>query len=744
MAFGPNDGVLFQQLCREREAVMLFDRVIDSQQALVVVMGESGAGKTSLLRAGLEPRLEKLNISCSYWEAVPTEPLTGLTRALGLASDLNSETLIQELRRGPQRCIILDHFEQIDPEKQEEIYDFIKKFKDYSPPYNVTLVIAFRREYLPDWADKMGQYDPLISLELFNQNLARDAMAVLAREANFTLDEGLVDDLLRATLQDGRIAPVEIGIGLLVLSKMASSKRVAHLSLNDYRFAGGSEGLLTDYLQSCLNIFPEEDQEGGLSAILKLADLEKNRREAEGRPISELAKGLTISPKRVTMALEYLASREVRLLERVETENETRYRLPHERLIPALRRLSGSILVEEEQVRLQFNAAFRNWCQNPQSRYMLTGKELRRVKKYWYSISRGEAAEKKKEFLVRSQRRLNSRYRWALVASAAIFFSVIFIFQWLEATKARDSLKAWGLPPDLYSIQKHLKWLEIKWDITDVLWLRPGPQELKISSNKLQDLKGLKSPKLQYFTVAVKEIADGNTLASLAQLQSLSALYLDLGNSPTFNLIQLAQLTSLSSLGLNLGSSTVLDLTPLAQLQSLSTLDLNLGSSTVYDLAPLTQLTTSFSFLSVDLSLKFTDLFALAQLQSLQFIHALSLDMREAKDPDLVPLKQLRSLHSLNLDFRYSKVPDLAPLAQLQSLRSLSLNLSESRGADLAILQSMTQLESLSIEGRELKNLKDLQNCKKLISLEFNDCEIGSLEGLPLSVKNLAFKKSRF
>ena len=41
-----------------------------------------------------------------------------------------------------------------------------------------------------------------------------------------------------------------------------------------------------------------------------------------------------------------------------------RYRLPHERLIPALYRLTGKLLAEVDQAKLKFQNAFQAWQVN--------------------------------------------------------------------------------------------------------------------------------------------------------------------------------------------------------------------------------------------------------------------------------------------------------------------------------------------------------------------------------------------
>jgi hypothetical protein len=62
MAFGPEDGTLFQRLGRDHELAQLLSLTLNDQIPLIVVMGESGVGKTSLLRAGLSYILQSQNV----------------------------------------------------------------------------------------------------------------------------------------------------------------------------------------------------------------------------------------------------------------------------------------------------------------------------------------------------------------------------------------------------------------------------------------------------------------------------------------------------------------------------------------------------------------------------------------------------------------------------------------------------------------------------------------------------------
>ena len=66
VAFAPADGELFRRLGREDELGKLLGFIEDDQVRLVVLMGASGAGKTSVLRAGLPNILKDKSIDYHY------------------------------------------------------------------------------------------------------------------------------------------------------------------------------------------------------------------------------------------------------------------------------------------------------------------------------------------------------------------------------------------------------------------------------------------------------------------------------------------------------------------------------------------------------------------------------------------------------------------------------------------------------------------------------------------------------
>jgi AAA+ ATPase superfamily predicted ATPase len=138
MAFTPEDGPLFRRLCREDELAKLLSHVLDNQIPLVVTMGESGVGKTSLLRAGLSNALAQKSVRYIYWEALPSDPAARLLHAIAGSWDTakngplpqNLDEALTALSSSPaETVIVLDQFEQLHPENpaHDGVFELLRR-----------------------------------------------------------------------------------------------------------------------------------------------------------------------------------------------------------------------------------------------------------------------------------------------------------------------------------------------------------------------------------------------------------------------------------------------------------------------------------------------------------------------------------------------------------------------------------------------------------------------------------------
>jgi internalin A len=752
MAFTEADGELFRKLGRESELRKLFGLVQDDQVLMIVVRGASGAGKTSLLRAGLKHILGD-NAVLHYWEAVPAEPDKGLLRAIqekwpeGVTKPITLAELINpsDALGRQSHVIVLDQFEQL--RGNQKIFELLRRIiRKSKPPHRITWVIAFRREFSADWMDfispeqENGIRPPQdVSLRLFTAEQSREVIAQLINESDLkdSIEQSVINNLVEAATFDGEVSPVDIGIGLLVLTELHERQSGQTITNRDYQFAGGAEGLLTQYISRCLEPFPKESQEAILKAMLALRDPDEPRqRLATGLTIDELATEAGTDARVLKSQLNRLADRDIRLLE-ADTPTDgsaMRYRLPHERLIPALYRLTGKLLAEVDQAKLKFQNAFQAWQTNDKrSRYLLKGKELRLVQRYEALIPWGQDEQEKKSFLFRSKRRRHFiRAATVAVVFASIGAGWLSILQYQRFENRRD-LTDNGYPAELYDFQHQLKKLEMTepLNLERFNWLSSDSiEELSVkavdSSNSIAGLSSLS--KCRSLKKLALDLTDSqvNNLKSLEELKSLTQLTLDLGPSQVKDLKPLEQLKALTELTLDLNESQVRDLTPLEQLPGLTHLTLDLNQSEVRDLKPLEQL-TGLTQLTLNLiGTKVSDLQPLAHLKGLR---QLSLYVIGAQVRELKFLEQLIGLTQLTL-FSGDGMDDLKPLEQLKGLTQLSLNvaLNDEGLQHLQQLPGLTQL-SLPIKQENLQNLQQLPGLTQL-TLYFDTSHVSDLKSL--------------
>jgi Novel STAND NTPase 1 len=175
---GSEEAIFFG---RDRMIDDVIDRVANSR--LVMVHGASGCGKSSLIRAGVLPRLERMRVLRDVrWNTVVMRPgrspISHLARALvdalqprhddddrlvnGVRGDLNrglsglADALeLLRLPEGERLCILVDQFEELLRCANEGSYDEAAQFVRLllairAGPGNVSIVVTMRSSYLGD------------------------------------------------------------------------------------------------------------------------------------------------------------------------------------------------------------------------------------------------------------------------------------------------------------------------------------------------------------------------------------------------------------------------------------------------------------------------------------------------------------------------------------------------------------------------------------------------------------------
>lgn len=252
-SFQPEDADWFYGRQRLTDILVLNLREIADRGGLLAVVGPSGSGKSSLLRAGLVPALRSgaLNIPCSHnW------PLILLTPGAQPMRELEQRMTAVTGDDHGHVVIVVDQFEEIFTtcQDEQERLAFITALSEAGDSRLAALaVLGLRADFYPHAL----RYPQLVCALQSRQVLVgpmteeelRSAITGPARKAGLEIEDGLVEVLLRdlAPATDHHTPPAAHDPGTLPLLSHAlltawKLSRGGRLTVADYRRSGGIHG----------------------------------------------------------------------------------------------------------------------------------------------------------------------------------------------------------------------------------------------------------------------------------------------------------------------------------------------------------------------------------------------------------------------------------------------------------------------------------------------------------------------
>jgi WD40 repeat protein/DNA-binding SARP family transcriptional activator len=334
---------------------------------LSVVIGASGSGKSSLVRAGLIPALKKGSTlldgtkppeGSTDWQVHIFTPTAHPLEALATELMRDSESvatiarLIDDLAQEPRSLalflardsakrhivLVVDQFEELFTLCRDEFEReaFIDNLLNLVSPgqSNATLIITLRADFYahlaqyPELRDAVAQQQeyigPMTAEEL------RLAIEEPAKRGHWEFEPGLVDLILRDVGDEPGALPL-LSHALLETWK----RRAGHtLTLKGYAEAGGVHGAIAHTAESIYQNLSPEDQANARDIFLRLTELGEGTEDTRRRVSFEELTSHTENTNEVRRVLNILA--EARLI----TLGENTVEVAHEALIrewPALR-----------------------------------------------------------------------------------------------------------------------------------------------------------------------------------------------------------------------------------------------------------------------------------------------------------------------------------------------------------------------------------------------------------------------
>lgn len=375
--FAQEDSELF--FGRERLVVELTDRLHAGQPFLAIV-GASGSGKSSLVRAGLAPALTA-HAAPLRWRAVILTPTAHPLQALAAAvvGEGQAAALASALERQPDALravlgsqapatgqrwlLVVDQFEELftlcrSAAEQHAFVDALLAAVEPAPSASASLVIALRADFYAQCGQHPALRQALASQQAFigpmNAEELRRAIEAPAQQGGWLFEPGLVDLILR----DAGEEPGTLPLLSHALLETWLRRRGRVLTLQAYAEAGGVHDAIARTAETIYNhrITPQQ-QPLIRSVLLRLTELGDDGVDTRRRATMPELMSSSAAPEQVQEVLQTLS--DARLI----TIGKDTVEIAHEALIRAWPTLRQWLADDREGLRLhrRLTEAARAW-----------------------------------------------------------------------------------------------------------------------------------------------------------------------------------------------------------------------------------------------------------------------------------------------------------------------------------------------------------------------------------------------
>jgi HEAT repeat protein len=385
-AFDIDDADIF--FGRDAAIEALHETVLKDR--LTVLHAKSGAGKTSLLNAGLAPRLIRERQLPVYARAY-ADPVLAVKRALAPHSlgpwpELLPKLSLHEFlglacdclsRRTQELVVVLDQFEEFFifwPERdhrQPFIDDLVDCYEDMS--LLVRFVLSLRKDYYSDLADFQGRMPTIFYNQYRLTPLSRQEAQLAITEPVARLEppvtyeqallDVLLDDLAYGTSTLGAPQEIEPPQLQIICSRLydALPEGEKTITLAAYEQLERAEGILSGYLNAKLGELSTRQRSVAEAILIELVSSEATKHILSAGDLAARTRAKEKVLERVLLKLVH-----ARLLHRTEETGQATYEIAHEVLIQEIERWIKPQDLELKRAEELLAREVASWRANPE------------------------------------------------------------------------------------------------------------------------------------------------------------------------------------------------------------------------------------------------------------------------------------------------------------------------------------------------------------------------------------------
>jgi WD40 repeat protein len=322
-----------------------------NQDSLTILHAESGAGKSSLLQAGIAAQLIANGHLAIRLRSHNADPVDFIKRTflpeLSQAPALAKATLREFLRQvcavlGPMAnlYLLLDQFEEFfNLLTKEERQPFLESLADClnDPGLKVRWVLAIRAEALSNFSELesfgITPFKNLYRLSRLSRVEAQEIIIEPAKRYGINFEQALIDHILDTLTTNNEITPTQLQLVCSALTDDLPENKILTLAYYT-NHEGGTEGILRDYLKRQLEHLPTADQAPAWKVLRALITADSLRVVKTHDEVVEELKLSAVSEEQIDTLLARLVERRLLITQSATIET---FELAHDYLIKEIK-----------------------------------------------------------------------------------------------------------------------------------------------------------------------------------------------------------------------------------------------------------------------------------------------------------------------------------------------------------------------------------------------------------------------